>query len=205
MSLYVPSSLLVQAGDSKETRRFVLASSEWLDPQTRVQSGLALPSDIGEYEERYGNASSGSQMKDGFNAIHKLQQAASRYGSPMRLRARIRNDPNFLDTAVRPRNDAFSATVWTLERARQDAFGLAATFNNIPGMARHEWAADTTAGIKTLFLDRGRIVDRCDRTRRRPPTWSISAASCRRTMPAGRTISRCGTPPEAPAGKVPVV
>ena len=93
MSLYVPSSLLPPAGDSKEAQRFVLASSEWLDLQTRVQAVLALPSDIGEYEERYGDPSSGSHMKECFDAMHRLQKAASRYGSPKRLRARILNDP----------------------------------------------------------------------------------------------------------------
>ena len=105
MSLYVPSSLLLPAGDSKEAQRFVLASSEWLDLQTRVQAVLALPSDIGEYEERYGDPSSGSQMKECYDAMHKLQKAASRYGSPKRLRARILNDPHFLATAARPKND----------------------------------------------------------------------------------------------------
>lgn len=164
MSLFVPSSLLLQAGDNKEARRFVLASSEWIDLQTRIQAVLALPSDIGEYQERYGDASAGADMKDCFGAMHKLQQVASRYGSPKRLRARILNAPSFLSTAARPRNDAFSATIWTLERAHQDAFQLAATFKSIPGLARHESQADVTAGIKTLFLAPGQLVERMQQT-----------------------------------------
>jgi hypothetical protein len=164
MSLFVPSPLLIQAGDNKEARRFVLASSEWIDLQTRVQAVLALPSDIGEYQERYGDASSGAQMKECFGAMHKLQRVASRYGSPKRLRARILNDPSFLATTARPRNDAFSATIWTLERAHQDAFQLAATFKSIPGLARHESQAAITAGIKTLFLARGQLVERMQLT-----------------------------------------
>lgn len=164
MSLYVPSSLLLPAGDSKESQRFVLASSEWLDLQTRVQAVLALPSDIGEYEERYGAPSSGSQMKACYDAMHKLQKAASRYGSPKRLRARILNDPHCLATAARPKNDAFSATVWTLERVHQDAFALAATLKGIPILARQESASDTASGIKSMFLDRGQIIDRMQQT-----------------------------------------
>jgi hypothetical protein len=164
MNLYVPSALLLQAGDSKESQRLVLASSEWLDLQTRVQAVLALPSDIGEFEERYGDASSASQIKECYDAMHKLQLTASRYGSPKRLRARIMNDPNFLAAAARPKNDAFSAAVWTLERAHQDAFTLAATFKSIPALPRHESPADTTAAIKTLFLDRGQIVERMQHT-----------------------------------------
>ena len=164
MSLYVPSSLLHQAGDSKAPQRLVLASSEWLDLQTRVQAVLALPSDVGEYEERYGDAPPGSQMKACFDAMHKLQQTASRYGSPKRLRARILNDPNFLAAAARPKNDAFSASVWTLERAHQDAIALAATFKSIPALPRHESLAATTAAIKTLFLDRGQIIERMQQT-----------------------------------------
>jgi hypothetical protein len=103
-------------------------------------------------------------MKDCFGAMHKLQQVAWRYGSPKRLRARILNDPSFLSTAARPRNDAFSATIWTLERAHQDAFQLAATFKSIPGLARHESQADVTAGIKTLFLAPGQLVERMQQT-----------------------------------------
>lgn len=164
MSLFVPSTLLLQAGDKKEAMRFVLASREWIDLQTRVQALLALPSDIGEYQERYGDASAGAQMKECFGAMHKLQQVASHYGSPKRLRARILNDPSFLSTAARPRNDAFSATIWTLERAHQDAFQLAATFKSIPGLARHESQADVAEGIKTLFLAPGQLVERMQQT-----------------------------------------
>lgn len=164
MSLYVPASLLLQTGDNKESQRFVLASSEWIDLQTRVQAVLALPSDIGEYGERYGESSSGSQTKECFSAMHKLQLTATRYGSPKRLRARILNDPHCLACAARPKNDAFSATVWTLERAHQDAFSLAATFKGIPILARQESAADTTAGIRSRFLDRGQILDRMQQT-----------------------------------------
>ena len=125
---------------------------------------LALPSDIGEYQERYGDASAGAQMKECCGAMHKLQQAASRYGSPKRLRARILNEPTFLATAARPRNDVFSATVWTLERAHQDAFQLAATFKGIPGLARHESPADIAVGIKSLFLARGQLLERMQQT-----------------------------------------
>lgn len=164
MTLLVPSSLLMQAGDSKDAQRFVLASSEWLDLQNRVQAVLALPTDLTEYAERYGDASSGSQMKDCFDAMHQLQQTASRYGSPSRLRADILKNPNFLVSDSRPRNDAFSATVWTVQRAHQDAFTLASTFKNLPAVARGEAPANIATGIKSMFLDRGQIVDKMQGT-----------------------------------------
>lgn len=164
MTLLVPTPLLVQAGDSKDAKRFVLASREWMDLQARVESVLALPSDMGEYEERYGDASSGMQMKECFDAMHRLQQTATRYGSPHRLRANILNDPNFLANSSRPRNDAFSATLWTLQRAHQNAFTLASTFSGMPALAARESAADTVAGIKSLFLDHGQIIDSMDQT-----------------------------------------
>lgn len=159
MSLLAPSSLLPQAGDSKDTQRFVLASSEWLDLQTRVQALLALPADLGEYEECYGQASAGAQMKECFDAMHRLQQTASRYGCPKRLRARILNQPTFLASAPRPRNDAFSATVWTLEHAHQDALTLAATLRSLPALARREHPSETAAAIRSRFFDRGQIID----------------------------------------------
>ena len=164
MTLLVPSSLLLQAGDSKDAQRFVLASSEWLDLQNRVQAVLALPTDIGEYEERYGDPSSGTQMKDCFDAMHQLQQTASRYGSPSSLRAKILKNPNFLAGDTRPRDDAFSATVWTMQRAHQNAFSLASTFNNFPSIARGESPAAIATGVKSLFFDQGQIIDQMQRT-----------------------------------------
>ncbi|MCS0657563.1 alpha-xenorhabdolysin family binary toxin subunit A [Massilia terrae] len=164
MSLLVPSPLLLQAGDSKDAQRFLLASREWLDLQTRVQAVLALPSDIGEYQERYGDASSGTQMKDCFDAMHRLQQTANCYGSPTGLRAKIIKDPGFLANATRPSNDAFSATVWTLQRTHLDAFTIASTFKSIPDLAQGARPSDTVAGIKSLFMDQGQIISSMDRT-----------------------------------------
>ena len=164
MTLLVPSSLLLQAGDSKDAQRFVLASSEWLDLQNRVQAVLALPTDIGEYAERYGDASSGSQMKDCFDAMHVLQQSATRYGSPAGLRAKILKNPNFLAGDARPANDAFSATVWTMQRAHQNALTLSNTFNNLHALGRGESASDVATGIKSLFFDRGQIIDQMQGT-----------------------------------------
>jgi hypothetical protein len=164
MTLLVPSSLLLQAGDSKDAQRFVLASSEWLDLQNRVQAVLALPTDIGEYAERYGDASSGAPMKDCFDAMHQLQQSASRYGNPASLRAKILRNPNFLAGDTRPAGDAFSATVWTMQRAHQNALTLASTFNSLPSLARGESAANVATGVKSLFLDQGQIIDQMQRT-----------------------------------------
>lgn len=164
MSLFVPLSLLQYAGDSKAALRFVLASRDWLDLQTGVQALLALPSDIGEYEERYGEPAAAAQRRNCFDAMHQLQQTASRYGSPKRLRARILNDPLFLTSSVRPKNDAFSATVWVLEHAHQDAFALAAAFNSIAATARQTSPAETAAAIRKLFLGRGQIIARMQQT-----------------------------------------
>ncbi|WLI91025.1 hypothetical protein Q4S45_07875 [Massilia sp. R2A-15] len=163
MTLHVPSSLLLQAGENHEAQRFLLASTEWIDLQTRVQAMLALPSGLGEFEERYGDAS-GVQMKQCFDAMHKLQQAATRYGSPKRLRARILNDPLFLAKAARPRNEALAATVWTLEHAHEDALALAAAFSAIPALARSGSAGEACAAIRALFLGEGRIIDRMHQT-----------------------------------------
>lgn len=164
MSLLVPSPLLLPAGDSKDAQRFLLASREWLDLQTRVQAVLALPTDVGEYQERYGDAASGAQMRECFDAMRRLQQAVNRYGSPTGLRAKMVKDPGFLANAARPSNDAFSATVWTLYRAHLDAFTIASTFRSIPDLAMGARPADTAAGIKSLFLDQGQIVASMDRT-----------------------------------------
>lgn len=163
MTLLVPSSLLMQAGDSKDAQRFVLASSEWLDLQNRVQAVLALPTDIGEYAERYGDASSGSQMKDCFDAMHALQQTASRYGSPASLRAQLLKNPNYLATDIRPANDAFSATAWTVQRAHQNAFALSSMFKGFPALARGQSGATVAAGVKSLFFDQGQMIDQMQR------------------------------------------
>jgi hypothetical protein len=165
MALFIPSSqLLIAAGDSQTAQKFILSSREWFDLQNHVQALLALPSNFGEYEQRYGDASSGLQMKECFDAMHVLQNVASKYGNPKSLRANILQNPNFLANAQRPRNDAYSATLWTLQRAHQDAFSLASQLRNIPTIAVGEQPSEVVAGIKSLFLDADQIVDKMRHT-----------------------------------------
>lgn len=164
-TLFVPSSrLLTAAGDSKTAQKFVLSSGEWFDLQNRVQAVLALPSDQGEYQGRYGDSSSGLQMKECFDAMLKLQQVTGRYGNPKGLREKILKDPNFLSSVDRPKKDAYSATVWTIDRAHQNAFALASALNSIPTSARGESRADVVAGIKNLFLGTDQILDNMQHT-----------------------------------------
>ena len=164
MTLFLPASSLLEPGDGPASQRFVLASRQWLDLQTRIQAVLALPSDMTEYQQRYGDASSGLQMKECFDAMRTLRQSAEHYGSPSSLRAKLLQDPNFLAGTTRPRNDAFSATIWTLQRAHNDAFSLSSTLRTIPELSRQESPAGATAGIKSLFLDSGQVVDRMQDT-----------------------------------------
>lgn len=163
--LFIPSSrLLIAVGDSQQAWKFNLASREWVELQNQVQAILALPFDFGEYEQRYGDASSGSQMKECFDAMHVLRNVASKYGNPKSLRASILKNPNFLADTERPKNDAFSATVWTLELAHQNAFTLASALRNIPASARGEQPSEVVVGIKSLFLDTDQIVDKMRQT-----------------------------------------
>jgi hypothetical protein len=165
MTLFVPSSrLLMAVGESQKTQKFVLSSKEWFDLQNQVQAVLALPSDFGEYEQRYGDASSGLQMKECFNAMHVLRNVAAKYGNPKSFRAQILKNPNFLAEAERPRNNAYSATLWTLEQAHQNAFSLASALSGIPANARGEKSSEVVAGIKSLFLDADQIVDKMQQT-----------------------------------------
>jgi hypothetical protein len=163
--LFLPSSgLLTAAGDGSAAQTFVLSSNEWFDLQTRLQGVLALPYNYGEYEIRYGSASSGLPMKECFDAMNKLQNVVIKYGNPKQLRARILKDPNALAVAERPKNDAYAATVWTLEQAHRDAFSLASALKAIPSSARNTPAADVVTGIKSLFFDTDQIADRMQRT-----------------------------------------
>lgn len=165
MALFVPSSqLLIAAGNSQTAQKFILSSREWLDLQNQVQALLALPSNFGEYEQRYGDASSGLQMQECFDAMYVLQNVASKYGNPKSLRAKILQNPDFLANAQRPTNDAYSATLWTLQRAHQDALSLALQLRNIPTIAEGEKPSEVVAGIKSLFLDADQIVDKMRHT-----------------------------------------
>jgi hypothetical protein len=167
MPLLVPSSrVFVDAGETQTAKKFVLASREWFELQNSVQAVLALPFDFGEYTNRYGDASSGLQMKECFDAMHKLRQASARYGNPKALRQKILKDPNFLAGPDMPVNDAYSAIAWTVQRAHLDAASLASILRGIPTNARGEKPADVVAGIKTLFLGTDQLVDRMRRTQR---------------------------------------
>jgi hypothetical protein len=165
VALFVPSSqLLIAADDSKTAQKFVLSSNGWFDLQTRLQSVLALPYNYGEYELRYGGASSGLQMKECFDAMNRLQGVARRYGNPKQLRAKFLQDPNFLANVDRPKSDAYAATVWTLERAHQNGFSLASALKSIPSSAPGAPASEVVTGIKSLFFDTDQIADRMQQT-----------------------------------------
>lgn len=96
--------------------------------------------------------------------MSRLQGVATRYGNPRELRAKILKDPNFLAKTDRPKNDAYSATVWTLEQAHQDAFRLASTLRSIPLASVGRPASEVVTGIKSLFFDSDQIADRMQQT-----------------------------------------
>lgn len=164
MNAFQPSSNLLLTAQGPDSARFVLASQSWLDLQSRVQGILNLPSDMGEYAARYGDPSSGMLMKECFDAMRHLRQTVERYGSPTSLRAKVLSDPGFLAQKNRPQNDAFAATVWTMERAHRDAFMLSSTLRSIPQIAMQESSVNATAGIKSLFVDSGQILDNMHET-----------------------------------------
>jgi hypothetical protein len=164
MSLLIPSSLLVQAGDNKAAQRFILASSDWFDLQTRVHALSALPGEMDEFEERYGPSVRELDMDDAFFAMHNLRRSALGYGNPQVLRANILNHPDYLERLPRPSNNLFLTTAWSLQRARQDAQALAAAFSAIATMGAQGDAAESAARIKAMFLDDQQLLDRMQQT-----------------------------------------
>jgi hypothetical protein len=161
MTLFVPASqLIVKGGETQKAEKLVLVSGDWFQMQNAVQAILALPSDYGEYTVRYGDASSGLQMKECFNAMRNLREVATKYGNPKQLRAKILKDPNFLASADRPEKDAYSALVWAVTRAHEDALALASYLKSIPDNARGSSPADVVAGIKSMFTDTNGIADK---------------------------------------------
>lgn len=165
MSVFMPAAgLLVAVGDASGARKFSLASRQWFDLQNHVGAVLALPSNIDEYQVRYGDPSSGDQMKACFSAMQALQYVALKYGSPGRLRQALTRDPDFLAAGQRPRQDAYAATLWTVQRAHRDAFNLASALKSIPAAAREDVPKNVVAGIKSLFLDNDQILSRMRQT-----------------------------------------
>jgi len=165
MTLFVPASqLIVKGGEAQKAEKFVLVSGDWFQMQNAVQAILALPSDLNEFTLRYGDPASGLQMKDCFDAMRKLRLAASKYGNPKQLRAKIVKDPNFLAGADRPEKDVYSSLVWAVTRAHEDAFALASYLKGIPENARGSSPADVVAGIKAIFTDRNGIADKMHAT-----------------------------------------
>lgn len=165
MSLFYPSTrLLVSASDGQSVNRFVLASNEWFNLQNNLQAVLALPYDYGDYQGRYGDSSSGTQMKECFDAMSKLQSVALKYGNPKLMRGKILKNPDFLNSTDCPKNDLYSATLWTLERAHQNAFTFGSYLREIPATIRGEKSSDAVAGIKTLFMGPSQFVNKMQQT-----------------------------------------
>lgn len=166
MRLFVPPpGLLTATGESRQAVKFGLASSEWFQLQNHVAAVLALPTDFAEYQMRYGDASSGSLMKDCFDAMHGLRRVAGRYGNPATLRAAVTADPNVMANAERPSHDVYSATLWTAQLAQQDALALRSYLQSIPEISRDKSAPKVVQGIRDLFLGDHQIVAKMIRTR----------------------------------------
>lgn len=141
-----------------ETYKLSLASSEWFRMQACVSSMLALPSNMTEFETRYGDASSGLLMKDSFDAMYELQALGVQYGSPKALRSKITSDPAFLAKQISPSNDAYTTTIWTLNNAASDSMKLASILKNLPQNAAGEPPTEVVNGLKTLILSSDGIV-----------------------------------------------
>ena len=166
MSLFnPPAGLLTAVGNAGGGGKFSLASREWFDLQNQVSAVLALPSNVDEYAIRYGDPSSGQQMKACFDAMQDLQFVARKYGSPGRLRRALTQNPNALAGTVRPTNDAYSATIWTVQKAHRDAFALASALRTIPTTARGENPKEVVEGIKSMFLDADQLLSGMRQTR----------------------------------------
>lgn len=162
MSIFIPSSGLV-----KQTANglvLCLGTADWFTLQAHIQAVQALPYDFGEYQARYGDASSGVPMQQAFDATRILKGVADRYGSPKDMRKQVLKNPNLLAAAQRPQNNAYLSTAWALSRAHEDAAAIASALTSIPTFANKEADSDVVDGIKSLFLDTDQILSRVTRT-----------------------------------------
>lgn len=165
MTILIPSSKLLRAtAGQPDARKFSLSSGEWFTLQNNVQSVLALPSDIAEFETRYGDASSGHQMKECFDAMRKLRQVANKYGNPKSLRQSIIEDPGILAKTYMPEGDAYLSTIWTIQQAHSDAALLSSTLRAIPTAAQGQSTTEVVYGIKSTFQQADQILDRMNNT-----------------------------------------
>lgn len=159
-----PSGLLQTASDGSGAQTLHLVSDDWFRLQNHVAAVLHLPLDFAEYQQRYGDASSGGLMKDCYDAMHALRTVGSKYGNPTALRAKITADPKFLARSERPEDEAYAATVWTVQQGQQATFNLASHLRSIPNLAKDHSPGETVEGIRHLFLAKGQIVDSMHRT-----------------------------------------
>ena len=159
-----PSGLLQSAASGSGAQTLHLVSDDWFRLQNHVAAVLHLPLDLGEYQQRYGDASSGELMKDCFDAMHALRAVGEKYGNPAGLRAKITADPKFLARPERPEDHAYAATVWTVQRGQQTTSSLASHLRSIPNLAKEHSPAETVEGIRHLFLAKGQVLDSIHRT-----------------------------------------
>jgi hypothetical protein len=141
-----------------------MGTDDWFSLQGSIQAVQALPFDYGEYQVRYGDPTSGLQMKEVFDAMRGLKTVADGYGSPRALRKRLLADPDILAAAARPKEDIYLSTAWTLQRAHEDAANLSRVLTSIPHSARGEPSAEVVDGIKSLFFDSDQLLDRVGQT-----------------------------------------
>lgn len=164
MPLLMPNAGLTRgAKDDGAGGSFVLASAEWATLQVALQSVLALPSGASDFEQRYGSAASGTEIRACFDAMRALRGVAEGIGNPARFRAAILRDPDLLAGAVPP-DDVYARTLWTVSRAKRDAGALSSGLRSIPEAASGGGTAEAVKGIREFLLGPDQVADRLQRT-----------------------------------------
>ncbi|MCO4848995.1 MAG: hypothetical protein KC448_13620 [Yoonia sp.] len=173
-----PTGLLTTPSGASSPKRFSLGSGHWYSLQNHVQSVLALPYDLGEYEKRYGARSSGEFMTDSFDAMHRLRVVGTKYGSPHSLRTELLKNPGLLADNDMPDGSAYTKVMWTVNKAQNDAFRMATMLAAIPELVTGNSVESSVEGIKTVFTGRGELLDRMAETVKRFDTLLDLLENC---------------------------
>ena len=173
---FAPSLGMFRIDGGKETSKFALFTSDWLNLQTHVTQSLQLPISQGDFVSKYGGlgASEDSEhldqktVDDAVQAMKRLHDEALAFGDPRIIKDRLATDGAYL-TQIEPPSEIYGHIIWLADKIQQTAALFGVTFGDL---VRYELGSGRTpaqrlVALKEVLLGEGGLVSEAEAMKKR--------------------------------------
>lgn len=159
LSLVPPTTLTQKSATTVRPNRFILFTDSWLDLQTYIQTCLALPVSVQDFEKTYGAFDERKLVTDAFAAMQNLQGLTSDFGNPALLKKKMTANAAFL-FGKEPPQEIYAHIVWLAMQMQNVASTFSYTLDNLDrAIGSHAGTKERRAqNLKDLLVGAGGLV-----------------------------------------------